>query len=666
MQPTAPIAPLPPEEIEKICAGEVVERPLSVVKELIENALDGQATEIAITLEDGGRELIRVSDDGAGIPFSELPLALRRHHTSKIRCLDDLFALSTLGFRGEALSSIAAVSQLTLVSRSAMDELGGRIEASGGALTSHARSQLSRGTEVEVRELFFNTPARKKFLRSRQAEQSQIAALVSTYALAYPEVRFSLSAGGRTLIATDGVGGTRSVLGGLLGAEAAAALAEIDYEFPPLAVGGLITEPEHHRHNRARQWYFVNRRPVANKLLFQAVDDSVREYLSPGKHPQGAFFLELPPEEVDVNVHPMKAEVNFAEPQAVYSLLATGIRRALGAAAQRRRHRLTRGLAAIVTPAMEGAAAALSQSENAGVPGTSASEAFLGEPPADESPTPPGHVAIPVYDMGHPFAPPGTPKQDEPPPAPVEIPFPVRGELAELLAAQVPAAAVEPAPERRAAPAVAPSAPGTAPLQEGAQASLPATTLPAPIAQIAATYLVFATPDELYIVDQHAAHERLLFEDLTATVAKQARSVRQRLLFPLIVPLTPAEAELARQLTPALTRLGFACRLGAGSSLVVSEVPALLARYVAPELLPAVLDELSGLALAPSLDAQVKQLAASLACHSAIRAGQALSGTERAELFRLIAARLSSLVCPHGRPVVLMLGAEELARLFLR
>jgi len=654
----APIAPLPPEEIEKICAGEVVERPLSVVKELIENALDAHATEIAIILEDGGRELIRVSDDGAGIPFAELPLALRRHHTSKIRTVDDLFALTTLGFRGEALASIAAVSQLTLTSRSAADELGGRIEASGGALISHARSQLSRGTEVEVRELFFNTPARKKFLRSRQAEQSQIAALVSTYALAYPEVRFTLNASGRTLIATDGVGGTRSVLSGLLGAEAAAALAEIDYEFPPLAVRGLITEPEHHRHNRARQWYFVNRRPVANKLLFQAVDDSVREYLSPGKHPQGAFFLELPPEEVDVNVHPMKAEVNFAEPQAVYSLLATGIRRALGAAAQHRRHRLTRGLAAIVTPASEGTAAGLSQSVDAGVPGASASEAFLGEPPADESLTPPGHVAIPVYDMSHPFAPPGTPKRDEPPAAPVEIPFPVRGKLTPAGVEAPLAAQEQPAPE----PPVPATAPAALPMGEQGLGPAP----PAPIAQIAGTYLVFATPDALYIVDQHAAHERLLFEELTADLAHHARSVRQRLLFPLIVPLTPAEAELARQLTPALDRLGFACRLGAGSSLVVSEVPAMLARYVAPELLPAVLDELGSLALAPSLDAQVKQLAASLACHSAIRAGQALSPSERAELLSLIAARLASLVCPHGRPVVLMLGAEELARLFQR
>lgn len=628
-----PIAEIPPAEVEKICAGEVVERPLSVVKELIENALDAGAREISVELEDGGKELIRVSDNGCGIPFAELPLALKRHHTSKLCRLDDLYALATLGFRGEALGSVAAVSRLKLTSRSVGEELGGRIEASAGALLSHAHANFACGTEVEVRELFFNTPARKKFLKSRQAEVSQISALLSTYALAYPEVRWRLSSGGRTLLASDGDGSTRAALAGIAGSELAQGLIELNFEYPPSGVSGYISDPQHHRHNRAWQWYFVNRRPVINKLLYRAVDDALRDSLSPGKYPAGVFFLDLPPEEIDVNVHPMKSEVNFSQPQAVYSLLATAVRRALGEAAAKRQRQLTGGLAAAVRP---------SESE-----------------PVLEPQAPAGQRAIPVYHMDQPFVPPSAAAaqptlHDRHAAGPAS---PARDEAQTTLNQT---SQYQPAGFATLAhvPGVAYPSPGPGAAAEPQRYEL--------TAQVAGTYFVLCTPDALYIVDQHAAHERLLFDQLNAGGGGLGKPARQKLLFPLVVPLSPSEAELALEYLPALAQLGFSASFGAGASLIISEAPIPLAREITPELLHAVLQELAAHGHSALLADLAKELAAAIACKAAIKGHQALPGLERAALLALVETQLASLTCPHGRPVVLRLGATELERLFLR
>jgi DNA mismatch repair protein MutL len=642
-EPRQSIAEIPHAEVEKICAGEVVERPLSVVKELIENALDAGAQRISIELEDGGKELVRVSDDGSGIPYAELPLALKRHHTSKLRCLDDLFGLSTLGFRGEALGSIAAVARLALTSRRGEEELGGRIEASGGALVSQARVNFQRGTEVEVRELFFNTPARKKFLKSRQAEVSQITALVTTYALAYPEVRWTLSSGGRTLLSTDGDGSTPAVLAAIAGPEVAGGLIELHFEFPPSEVHGLVSDPQHHRHNRARQWYFVNRRPVSNKLLYRAVDDALRDALSPGKYPAGVFFLDIPPEELDVNVHPMKSEVNFAQPQAVYSLLVTAVRRALGEAAAQRQRRLTHGLAAVVH-----------ESESLGVEAEAADDgALLLEPPA-----PQGQRAIPVYRMDQPFVPPTAAA-----PAPRRTIPAQHPQLAEHQASSATEAAVAgPPPQRGIKDSIADEPQMPAAMISGA-GQLPACEL---TAQVAGTYLVLCTPDAVYLVDQHAAHERLLFDQLTAAAQGQGQPARQKLLFPLIIPLNSSEAESALEYIPALAALGFDASLGAGASLIVAAAPLPLAGKVTPELLHAVLGELCEHGRSALLADRAKELAAALACKAAIKGHQPLPNAERQALWELIQSRLTSLTCPHGRPVALRLGAAELERLFLR
>ncbi|MBN2083248.1 DNA mismatch repair endonuclease MutL [bacterium] len=632
------IVELAPDEVRRICAGEVIDRPLSVVKELIENSLDAGASQIEISLADGGRRLIRVSDNGAGIPFDELPLAVKPHCTSKIRGLDDIYySLTTLGFRGEALSSIAAVSHLTLTSRTAAEELGGRLEVSGGALVRHERDNLQPGTELEVRDLFFNTPARLKFLKSRQSETSQISTLLSSYALAYPEVRWSLVSQDRTVLSTTGDGDLYGVLLDLLGSEVGEKLVPVDFEFPPQAVSGYISPPQYHRHNRQRQWYFINRRPVGNKLLYKAVDDAVREFLSAGKFPLGAFFLELPPEEIDVNVHPMKREVSFAQPQGIYSLLRTAVSRAVGQTAAARQRQLTRGLAAVIAPAkFPGAAPA--------------------DDPGSDPDTPPGFQALPLYEEGQalPLDPAAPPAPAGPPPAPIDFrPRP-----------PAPTAASTGQPVSVSLGIGQPVSQYTAP--HPSESGPPEVGI-GMVSQIGDSFLLAATNHEVYLIDQHAAHERILFEGLYARLqAEQRGGMRQRLLFPLIIELLPGQAELVQAFGPALTALGFACELGAGPSLVVREVPLLLAGRVTVELVHGVFSELAEQDTSTLLADQIKELAASLACRAAIKAGERLPPDECYALVQQLLSRRSSLSCPHGRPTLIRLGVEELRRMFLR
>ncbi|MCC7479304.1 ATP-binding protein [bacterium] len=767
----AAIAALPAAEVQKICAGEVVERPLSVVKELVENALDAGASEISVELAEGGKRLIRVIDNGHGIAAGQLELAILPHHTSKIRSLEDLYHLGSLGFRGEALASIGAVSRLRISSfETAVAEhappanspeswvlspdedlppptqgasgeavrldgpnsahgtqdsghrtaasasrtqdsglrtvLGASIEVHGGQSHGLASSQLRRGTEVEVSDLFFNVPARLKFLRSAQSESSQVAGLLTAYALAYPEVRWKListdaKGGPRTLLASDGDGDLAAVLRDLLGSELSEGMAPLGFEFPPMSLGGYVSAPHRHWHNRTRQWFFVNRRPVVNKLLYRAVDDAMREFLSPGKFPAGVFLLELPPEEIDVNVHPAKTEINFAQPQAVYSLLTSGIRRALGAAAAARQRELTRGMSVIISPVDPRAGSPPPAGDIAPISGAG-QQGYLLSPPLLEEEAPPGHRAIPVFDPGSAFA--STPAERR------------MSEVGGLTRQWTPGEQLPPQAGGASSGSdirhstfdspvsnLRPSTFDSSSTLDSSSAFAPVPQhIAGPVQQIADSYLLLATGDEIYLIDQHAAHERVLFESFWERLYPEGRSEppqRQRLLFPMLIPLSPAEAEAASEALPAMASLGFAAQLGVGSQLVVDEVPALLAGRIAAPLLQAVLSELADplrmsgealelagaeLASAHGETAQsgprqarplqtsaafadrMKYLAASLACKAAIKAGQPLPPDERASLLRLILSRWSSLTCPHGRPTVIRLGPGELERMFLR
>ena len=614
-----PIASLSPGEVDKIAAGEVVERPLNVVKELVENALDAGATEISIELEDGGRQLVRVSDNGGGIPAAELALALKPHHTSKIRSLDDIYRLSTMGFRGEALASIAAVSRLALTSRHSGESAGARIECDGGVAGEVRPANYQQGTEVEVRELFYNTPVRIKFLRSKQSESAMAGRIVTSYALAYPEVAWQLNSSGRELLSTSGSGSLRDVVAELLGGTLARALQPVHFEFPPLAVSGLVSPPEFFLRNRARQWYFVNRRPVVNKLLYKATDDAVREFVSPGKHPAAIILLDLPPEEIDVNVHPMKTEVSFSQPQAVYSLLSTALRRALGEAGRARQQQLTRGLSNVVRPV----------AETQGKRQTTSTDARSDIERLKRQ------REIPVFEEGLPIVVErgGVRREPEDHALPQPLEFPE--------AAEAPAAA-QPAGE---------------PPDSGPDLR---------IEQVGGSFLVATTADAVYLVDQHEAHERILFETLYADLRQTAAAGRsQALLFELTVELAAAERETAQDYITDLRRAGFRAELREGA-LAISAVPAVLRGTLDAPLVHGMLEDLRDSGSSTVLEERYKNIASVIACRSAVKGHAALTPAERRDLVLRLLDSDSSLSCPHGSPTVIRLGEDELRRMFRR
>ena len=614
-----PILALSAQEARRISAGEVVERPVNVVKELVENALDAKATQITIELEDGGRQLIRVTDNGSGIPAAELPLAVLPHHTSKIRSLDDIFGLSSLGFRGEALASIAAVSRLRIASRSPGEEIGQSLLLEAGSPPRLEAVNLQFGTELEVRDLFHNIPARLKFLRSRQSETSQVARMLLAYAIAWPEVRWELKSAGRSLMSTDGGGNRAQVLRDLLEPDFRHPLHKLDYEFPPSAVHGLVADPTYHRGNRSRQWFFINRRPVTNRLLYKAVDDAMREFLSAGKYPAGAFFLELPPEEIDVNVHPMKLEVSFSQPQTVYSLLTTAVQRGLHRAAAQRQGSLRSGLSSVVRPL------------DTGLPGRSA------EPAGGR------RMNLSLADAAR--------RYEDPP---------VAGEAAQSAGQRLQLAeAGIPLPPGPQLPSAADRAPADAGFGAAAQLQL--------MGQVANSYLVLNNGEQLFIVDQHAAHERILFEKIYEAVdpERAAAITRQSLLFPMELALDSAQQADLQGLLEALDRCGFRAQAGR-TGLVISEVPQFLRQRINPGLLSSAFEEFLSRGRSELLEDRLKELAASISCRAAIKAGMRLTQAQQLALLELLLASWSSLSCPHGRPTIIEIGSVELERMFLR
>jgi DNA mismatch repair protein MutL len=615
-----PILELSTMEARRISAGEVVERPVNVVKELIENALDAKATQISIELEDGGRQLIRVTDNGSGIPADELPLAILPHHTSKIRSLDDIFGLSSLGFRGEALASIAAVSRLRIASRSSSDEMGSALVQDSLDTQRLEPVNLQFGTEVEVRDLFHNTPARLKFLRSRQSETSQVARMLLAYAIAWPELRWELKSAGRSLMSTDGSGDMARVLRDLLEPDFRHPLHVLDYEFPPSAVHGLIADPTYHRSNRSRQWFFVNRRPVSNRLLYKAVDDAMREFLSAGKYPAGAFFLELAAEEIDVNVHPMKLEVSFSQPQAVYSLLSTAVRRGMHRAATERQGSLRSGLSSAVRPL------------DTGLPG----RATLPESGR--------RMSLSLADAARRYE--TMPREIENEPA----------QQRPILEVAQPLSAMQ-QPE-----------PATGFTDTDSDAGFTAAPVMQLMGQIANSYLVLNSGERLYIVDQHAAHERILFEKIYEAVdpLRAVAISRQSLLFPMVLALDISEQANAASLIEAMHRCGFRAEAGAAGTLIITEIPQFLRSRVNPGMLSSALEEFMSRGLSDTLENRLKELAASISCRAAIKANMRLTGAEQLALLEQLLAGWSSLSCPHGRPTIIEIGSAELERMFLR
>jgi DNA mismatch repair protein MutL len=580
-----PIRLLSSEVASQIAAGEVIERPASVVKELTENSLDARARVVTITIQDAGRSLIEVADDGGGIPAAELELAVARHATSKLSGSDDLFHIVTLGFRGEALASMGSVSRMLVTSRIAASETGARLRVEGGVSGRLEPAGAAQGTVVRVEDLFYNVPARLKFLKSDVTERRAIDNLVTRYALAYPDVRFKLTEGERVSLQTPGDGDRRSILASLYGVETARQMLEVLAEEDGLRLSGFISPTSITRSNRRELTFFVNGRWVQDPALNSALLQAYHTLLMVGRYPVSALFLEIRPEDVDVNVHPAKAEVRFKSQDRVFSFVQRAVRRAL--------------LAYTPVPTMApaslwGSAARPAASEETGIDWMMAAELQAGEASAG--------------------------------------------------------GAVEAPPSGAS---VAPSTP------EFSQ--MPLMRL---VGQVGATYLVAEGPDGLYLIDQHAAHERVLFEKLMSQYAlKNVPS--QALLTPVLVQLPPAQAGLLESQLEVLGRFGFQVEPFGANTFRVRAMPVLFGNGDASTALRALVEDFEE--DETPLKAELEARIAGRVCKRlAVKAGQVLSPDEQRALLTNLEACESPRTCPHGRPTMIHLSVDMLERQFGR
>ena len=553
-----PIEVLAPEVISKIAAGEVIERPASVVKELVENSLDAGASQINVEAQGGGIELIKVTDNGAGIPASEVELAFCRYATSKINNLADLESISSLGFRGEALPSIAAVAEVEVFTKAPSDVVGTYMYLRKGAIVRQESRGRAQGTTVTMRRLFHYFPVRLKFLKSVNRENSHIANILSQYALAFPEVRFSLLLDKHLSLQTTGNGDLRDVVNQIYGLEVAQGMLEVKAGDTFGKVSGLVSPPSLTRSNRNYISFFVNRRWVRSALLMRATEEAYHGLLMDSKHPIAIINLSLPAEEIDVNVHPTKAQVKFRHEQAVFAIVEGAVKRAL-------------------------ARAPIAKSRAIPFPATPWSQQ--------------GSWMI---------------KEKEP----VSI------------------------------------------------APLPAPGLPVlrVMGQIANTYIVAEGPDGLYLIDQHAAHERILYERILAQWLKKEVEV-QGLLQPMTMELSPGEEQTLEANEETLTQFGFTIEPFGDRNYLIRTVPVVVATTNIIEVVNILLDNLASKDNPTPWEEKIAQ---SLACHSAIRGGQQLRNEEMRELIKQLEQAKQPRTCPHGRPTMIHLSSHQLEKEFGR
>ena len=570
------------ETIGKIAAGEVVERPVSVVKELIENAIDAHATRISVEIEEGGGKLIRVSDNGIGMAREELPLAVTRHATSKLTSFDDLERLHTLGFRGEALPSIAAVAELSI--RTSAGQAGGALAVDFGRVGAAKVDAAPRGTTVTVRDLFANVPARRKFLRQPSTEATYISRLIGAYACHRSDIQWSLTTDGRRSVRTDGSGDDVAAALGVFGTELAdevLPLTELDADarVPGVTVSGWVSSPRVSRSHRQSLSFFVNGRLVQHRALVFALEDAYHSLLMVGRHPLGMVRIELDPAAVDVNVHPTKAEVKFADERAVCR------------AVQRATHQALMAQQRDVLPEVR----------------------FEPVPRAT-------FTANQVSFMnGH-------------------EPIALGGE--QELDSRT--------PREREAPE-APAHPSGIPVMRV-------------LGQVGGTYIIAEGPAGMFLIDQHAAHERVMYEKILAQMmAKQVD--RQPLLDPLVVELPPDELAVFDKSVDELNEVGFDTERFGEHSVIVRQIPALVRGVDIAERLHEILQELAD---GGSGDSWLDSVAISAACHTSIRAGQALSLPEMRELVAQLERTQQPRACGHGRPTMLHMSQNELERQFSR
>lgn len=611
---------LPPTLINRIAAGEVVERPASVVKELVENALDAGSTRIDVTLEQAGKNRIIVADNGKGMTRDELALAIQRHATSKLPS-DDLLDIRFLGFRGEALPSIASVSRMHITSRTAGSANAWSLHIEGGDVHDIEPATLTSGTRIEVRDLFFATPARLKFLKSDRTEVSQALDMMSRLAMAHPEVSFTLISDGKTLLATDGTQGdlldTRLArLRAIMGKDFADNALALAKQRDELTLTGFAALPTFNRGTSADQYLFVNNRPVRDKLLLGAVKGAYQDVLAHDRHPVVALFVTLPSDEVDVNVHPAKAEVRFRDSSAIRGLIVGAIKHALSEA------------------------------------GFRASSSVAGD-------------ALSHFSMGY-----DVPRQQGDPLPPLQGDYAYRASGGSYNRASL----FEPAGRQFAdmsqsllSPDMLPPMARPAMHETYTQQVADYTHYPLGAArcQLHKTYIVAETTDGLVLVDQHAAHERLVHETMKAQLA-QTGVARQKLLIPEVVTLDEALVECLLGRVEELVTFGLVMEAFGNDAVIVRETPAMLGDMDVAALVRELADNIREYGETLALRDRIESLSGTMACHGSVRAGRALSVPEMNALLRQMEQTPHSGQCNHGRPTYIELKRKDVEKLFGR
>ncbi|MBL9080553.1 MAG: DNA mismatch repair endonuclease MutL [Planctomycetales bacterium] len=678
-----PIRRLPPSVVNKIAAGEVIERPASVVKELMENSLDAGATRIDVSVEQGGMEMVRVADDGCGIAYDELPLAIASHATSKLVDADDLFRVHTFGFRGEALASISEVSRTTLKSRTHDNDGGWELEVVGGAAGELVPCGMSPGTTLEIRNLFYNTPVRRKFLRSPQTEMGHVTEAFTRLALANPHVRFTLRHNERTVYDLPADQDIPARIGLFFGDDLARDLIEIQSGDDEIRLGGYVARPSQSRSHPRMQYLFLNGRFIRDRSLQHALTEAYRGLLLTGRYPISFLRLSMPADAVDVNVHPTKLEVRFQDGGRIYSHLLSALRTKF--LSTDLTHRLEPVKPGAATSAETGAAVT-ADGDPAGAHDPDAAvrmrQEFVRWAQGDNAPTAPApwdlddaaasRSAATVVAQPSSYTsmlPPGPPLglhrvapfrpypdlgRTSAPPQPYQ---PATTPLAETPAGPAPSE-VE---HHSANPVVAPSAE----MSSGTEIAPADFAEPVRAIQVHNRYLLAESDEGVLVIDQHALHERILYEQLRAKVNAGALE-SQALLVPEPVDLPATEAALVLERHEVLARLGIRVEPFGGDTILVSSYPAMLANFPAAEVLRSIVDQLVVEGKTPERRDLLDELLHMISCKAAIKAGDRLTPGEVEALLADRHLVRDTHHCPHGRPTALVFTKEELDKQFKR
>ena len=655
------IIQLSPHIANLIAAGEVVERPASVVKELLENAVDAGASKVTIEIRDGGMTFLRVTDNGCGMAAEDARTAFLRHATSKLRCAEDLAAIGTMGFRGEALAAIASVSRIDLMTKTPGSLAGTSLHLEAGQILEESEVGCPDGTTILVRDLFYNTPARMKFMKSDTIEGSRVAAAVQLQALAHPEVAFQFLRDGKQVLSTPGNGGLQAAVYCVYGRECAQ-MVKVDSRWENYSLTGYVSKPTDARPSRSLQTFFVNDRPVKSKLLISALEEAYRNQIMVGKFPVCVLHLTLPPAAVDVNVHPAKTEVKFLSEKAVFDCVHYGVLGALNKQPDRPeiQFKSTGSNAAPVSTPQPPLAAAPLRGEPSGSP---KKESFFRTMTAEEYKT----FSTALKDAPQ-------PKKETAVAAAAKIERPANMPLREFVMmpqAQEKAAPKsperKPAPAEPAAPKVSFAAAQTAPLAEEPLAEQTALDMPAEIpwrmvGELYNTYIIVEQGDEAFLIDKHAAHERILFEKLKANPEGISA---QSLLQPLPVRLNPSAAGELLANMDMLEELGFEIEEFGENTVLLRQIPMDLSPETAAEAVETLAaDLLSG--RRESKDTVRDELLHTVACKAAIKAGWHNDEQELLAVAKAVMAREDLKYCPHGRPICVCLSKKQLEKQFKR